>query len=61
MDLRGFRNYRDLERFLNDLDDKRARNYVEAAAEYIRSAAYKRFEQEHFARELVDSLSTLPW
>ena len=61
VDLRGFRNYGDLERFLNDLDDKRARNYVEAAADYIQSPAYKRFEQEHFARELVDSLSALPW
>jgi hypothetical protein len=61
VDLRRFRGYSDLEHFLNDLDDKRARQYVEAAADFVRSPAYARYEQEQFASALVEALSTLPW
>jgi hypothetical protein len=59
IDLRQFRSYADLERFVNDIDDKTAHRYIEAATDFLSSSVYDRYSQAQFARTLVDSLSTL--
>lgn len=56
VDLRRFRTYHDLESFLDHLDESAMRHYVEAAADFVRSAAYQPFTVECFARQMVDLL-----
>jgi hypothetical protein len=56
VDLRDFRDYRDLEVFLDGLDESSQRRYLEAAAEFVRSPAYTPFTVECFARQMVDAL-----
>ena len=56
IDLRDFRDYRDLEIFLDGLDESSQRHYLDAAADFVRSSAYTPFTVECFARQIVDAL-----
>jgi hypothetical protein len=60
IDMQAFSSYGELELFLDSLDEASARRYVEAAAEFVRSPRYECFTQQHFAREMVDALCSLP-
>jgi hypothetical protein len=61
IDLRRFKSYRELERYLDSVDETTARRYLEAGADFVRSVAFEPFTQEQFAREMVQALCTLPW
>ena len=50
IDLREFRDYAEVERFLDSLDAASVSQYVAAAAEFLHSPAFDRFSQERFAR-----------
>lgn len=60
IDLREFRDYAEVERFLDSLDAASVSQYVAAAAEFLHSPAFDRFSQERFAREMVDALRSVP-
>jgi hypothetical protein len=60
IDMRQFASYRDLERFLENIDEAAWRRHVGAAAEFLKSSRYAPFTQAHFAREIVDALRALP-
>jgi hypothetical protein len=53
IDLRKFRTYRDLELFLDGLDEVSLRRYLEAADDYVNSSAYQPFTADCFAQLMV--------
>jgi hypothetical protein len=57
VDLRQFASYRDLETFLDGMDDATQRRYLQAAAEFVQSRAYEPFTVECFARQFVEALA----
>jgi hypothetical protein len=57
IDLRSFRDYRALERYLDSLSESNQRAYLEAADAFLQSSAFEPFTQEHFARQLVAMLT----
>jgi hypothetical protein len=56
VDLRSFRTYAELEAFLDELDERSMRRYLEAAADFLRSQAYAPFTAECFAQKMVELL-----
>jgi alpha(1,3/1,4) fucosyltransferase len=57
IDLRNFATYRELQAFLDQLDEVSMRRYVDAGQDFVRSAAYAPFTQECFAQQMVELLS----
>jgi hypothetical protein len=57
IDLRNFRNYRDLESFLDGLDETNMQRYLDAADAFLRSPAFALFSAECFAQQLVGMLT----
>jgi alpha(1,3/1,4) fucosyltransferase len=60
IDLRQFRDYAAVERFLDGLDESGARRYLDAAADFLNSPAFANFSHHHFATQIVDALRSLP-
>jgi hypothetical protein len=58
IDLRNFRDYRELEVFLDNLREDTIRDYLDAAGAYLRSPAYAPFSAECFAQQLVAMLES---
>jgi alpha(1,3/1,4) fucosyltransferase len=56
IDMRQFRDYRELELFLDSLDEQQTRAYIEAASDFLHSDAYTPFTTERFAEHLVSML-----
>jgi hypothetical protein len=57
IDLRDFREYRDLERLLGDLDDTAQQRYLQAADAFVQSAGFDPFTVESFAQQVVGMLT----
>ena len=57
IDMRRFHDYRELEAFLDALDDSAVTQYREAGQAFLRSEAYAPFTAECFARQIVDMLT----
>jgi alpha(1,3/1,4) fucosyltransferase len=57
VDLRKFKNYRELETFLDSLEEVSMRRYVEAAHDFVHSEAYAPFTIDCFAQTMVELLS----
>jgi len=57
IDFRDFGSYRELEVFLDGLSEARTREYLEAAAAFLRSERYKPFTAECFAQQIVQMLT----
>jgi hypothetical protein len=60
IDLRQFRDYAAVERFLDGLDESTARRYLDAAADFLNSPAFANFSHHAFATQIVDALRSLP-
>jgi hypothetical protein len=60
VDLRTFRNYVDLEAYLDNLTEAGMRRYLDAADAFMRSPAYEPFSAECFAAQLVGMLEAVP-
>jgi Glycosyltransferase family 10 (fucosyltransferase) C-term len=60
VDLRQFRDYAAVEHFLDSLDERSTRRYIDAAAHFLNSPAFANFSHERFARDMVDALCSLP-
>ena len=58
IDMRRFRDYADLETFLNGLSDADVGRYLEAASDFVHSDAFTPFTAECFAHQIVDMLTT---
>jgi alpha(1,3/1,4) fucosyltransferase len=56
IDMHQFRDYRDLEFFLDGITQSAAQGYLEAAAEFLQSDAFKPFSAECFAQQIVEML-----
>jgi alpha(1,3/1,4) fucosyltransferase len=56
VDASWFADYAALERFLRDMTEADAHQYLEAGQSFLRSPAFERFCCQTFARELVDAL-----
>lgn len=59
IDLRTFRNYADLEAYLDNLGEAGTRRYLDAADAFMRSPAFERFSVECFATQIVGMLTQL--
>jgi hypothetical protein len=57
IDMRRFRTYRDLEVFLDSLDEQQIAHYVESAVQFLHSDAYTPFKAECFAQQIVGMLT----
>jgi hypothetical protein len=57
IDMRRFGTYRELELFLDGLDEAAMRQYVEAAMEFVHSAAFGPFTAQRFAHQIVAMLT----
>ena len=50
---------RAVEQLLDSMDEARAQSYVEAARQFLNSAAFAAFSHERFAEGIIDALDSL--
>jgi len=58
VDLRKFRDYRELEKVLDSMDEADMRSYLDAAAAFVESDAFRQYSVECFAERMVGLLTS---